>query len=237
MKELIIRETKTLRLMKIEFEGEVTAKDISAFRGAIIDRVGRENILFHHHIGDKKFLYQYPKIQYKSIHKKPVIICIDKGVDEIHNLFQLDNESIQMKGKEYKLDVKKVDVRKINLQTWETQIGYEITNWLPLNQSNYSKFLNLPSEKEKRFFLQKILIGNILSFAKGIDWNIKEQIELSIDWIRGPYALKFKGEKWFSFSARFSTNISLPQNIGLGRGVSHGFGTIKFSSQKKYENE
>jgi hypothetical protein len=223
--------------MKIEFEGEITIKEIPAFRGAIIEKVGRDNILFHNHIDDKKFLYEYPKIQYKSLFKKPTIICLDKGVDEIHNLFQFDNDSIRIKGEGYTLNVQKVDVRKINLQTWDSKISYQITNWLALNQTSFDKYLKLESEKERKEFLEKILIGNILSFAKGINWNILEHINLSIDWVRDPYSLKFKGKKWLSFTAGFSTNISLPQYIGLGRGVSHGFGTIKFSSKKKHENE
>jgi len=40
------------------------------------------------------------------------------------------------------------------------------TMWMGLNQNNFSKYINLLPGKEKEEFLNKILIGNILS----LDW-------------------------------------------------------------------
>lgn len=237
MEELVLRKSKVVRLMKIQFGGEVTTKDIPAFRGAIIEKVGRSNVLFHHHLEENRVLYKYPLIQYKSIYKSPVIVCLNDGVDDIHHLFQFNEESINLKGSKFNLEISKVDIRKIKLQTWSSKIGYRITNWLPLNQVNYRKFLGFKDEDERRRFLEKILTGNILSFAKGIDWTIEDQLKVDITGLKGPYALIFKGEKWLAFSAKFSTNVSLPQFIGLGKGVSHGFGVVGFSNNSRNRNE
>ena len=38
---------------------------------------------------------------------------------------------------------------------------------------------------------------------------------------------KFKDVKMTAYDLRFTCNVSLPNYIGLGKGVSHGFGTIR----------
>ena len=71
-----------LRTLLVKFENQLPPYKVSAFRGAVIEKVGREHLLFNHHIDDKQYLYQYPLIQYKSIHKQPAILCLGEGVDE-----------------------------------------------------------------------------------------------------------------------------------------------------------
>jgi hypothetical protein len=236
MVELLKRDVKTIRLMKIEFGGDIGIDEIPSFRGAIIKRAQGASVLFHNHLGEDKFLYVYPKIQYKNLKGSPTIICLEEGVDQIHHIFQAD-DFIRIGENEFFLELKQVDVKKIRLQTWDSAIDYKISNWLPLNQRNYSEYQGLKLEKDRISFLERILIGNILSFAKGINWSIRDRLNLRIKRIDGPYPRRFKNETWLSFTAVFCVNVSLPQNIGLGKGVSHGFGNIRFASQKSNENE
>lgn len=58
---------KKIRTLTIIFEGEIKSYEIPAFRGAVIDKVGQENIIFHNHLNDNEFIYKYPLIQYKQI--------------------------------------------------------------------------------------------------------------------------------------------------------------------------
>ena len=73
-------------------------------------------------------------------------------------------------------------------------------------------------------FLKRLIIGNILSFAKGIDWWIEEEIviEAKLEEI----SVKFKNEAMIGFKGYFYSNIYLPEFIGLGKSTSRGFGTI-----------
>jgi len=38
--------------------------------------------------------------------------------------------------------------------------------------------------------------------------------------------VKYKNHRFVSFDLKFKTNVSLPNYIGLGIGVAHGFGTV-----------
>ena len=75
-------------------------------------------------------------------------------------------------------------------------------------------------------FLEKVLTGNILSFAKGVGYNVEKNIIVKIQKIHREYFIKYKGTGLQSFDLTFQTNFSLPEFIGLGKGVSTGNGVI-----------
>jgi hypothetical protein len=74
--------------------------------------------------------------------------------------------------------------------------------------------------------LERILIGNILSFAKGIEWKIDQPIKLNITHVALERLNKMKDIKVAVLDIRFNCNVALPDWIGLGKGVSKGFGII-----------
>lgn len=100
---------KKLKTLFVQFDNELLAHQIPAFRGAIIEKVGRENLLFHQHKNDTEVLYQYPLIQYKSIGHKPSIFCLGDGADEMHKLFQFKKWDINLSGRPYELKIHRLD--------------------------------------------------------------------------------------------------------------------------------
>ena len=87
-------------------------------------------------------------------------------------------------------------------------------------------FSSLESLQEKCAFLERLLVGNILSFAKGVGIFFDSEVEASIVDIEMMGQYKFKNVNMLGFDVVFSTNVSLPQYVGLGKGVSLGFGMI-----------
>ena len=102
-----------------------------------------------------------------------------------------------------------------------------ITPWLGLSQKNYKKYrsnyLDAPVQKKMKF-LKRLIIGNILSFAKGLDWWIEKEIVVEAK--LKEISVKFKNEEMIGFRGSFYSNIYLPEMIGLGKSTSRGFGTI-----------
>lgn len=225
---------RTIRYLKIQFKGELKLSEVPAFRGAIINKTDYKHLLFHHHIDDDQVLYKYPRIQYKTIYKAPVLLCLQDGVDDIHHLFQKKDWEIQINGRPLKLEIDTMDLRNFNLQTWDKGIKYSIRNWIPLNQKNFPVFKE-SNEAEQKEMLERILKGNILSFAKGMDWMIQDELKVQITKLEGPFRLMLKGKSLLGFSAEFTTNAGLPNYIGLGKSASHGFGVIKLEGSRKKE--
>lgn len=79
-----------------------------------------------------------------------------------------------------------------------------------------------------------ILIGNILSMSKSLGWFIDAQVLLTIQEIEHIAEVNIKGQKQLAFTLKFTSNISLPSFIGLGRRVSIGFGML-FQNRNNYQ--
>lgn len=217
--------TQKIKYLSIIFDHVIKPWQLSEFRAEIIKLVGKENILFHNHIG-KNFRYKYPLIQYKIIRNHPALICINEGTDEIHAFFQEKNKQITINNQTINLQIKQIQMNVFTMQAWDNIFNYSINNWLPFNEENYQKFKALSNENEQQQFLIRILTGNILSFAKGINWNIDKNIKIENFKIIKNTENTIKGIKFLSLHANFSTNIFLPKYLGLGKAVSKGFGII-----------
>ncbi len=218
---------KKIRILEIIFAPEIKGRQISAFRGAIANKVGHDSILFHNHIGNG-FRYSYPYIQYKRLRKKASIICVEQGVDEIYKLFNQPNWKINLNGDEIELKIEKLNVNAFNLNIWDKLFGYRIFNWLALNPENHKKYSSTDSLTEKIQILENILTANILSFAKGVNWQLekKKNIDVKISEIIGEKVTKFKNTPRVAFDIKFKTNVFIPQHIGLGKAASHGYGVV-----------
>ena len=222
--------TKKIRVLTIWFDAEIENYEIPAFRGAIASKTSNDNMLFHNHLknGDG-FRYAYPLIQYKRIRKNPAIVCIEQGVDEIHKYFENKCWDIEISGRWLSMKLGGINMNQFVMQVWDRSFSYTISNWIALNQENYPRYLELEKESEKREMLESILRANILSFAKGIGWHIENEIRVSINEIRNARGVMLKGKKMIGFDVVFSSNVFLPNTIGLGKSVSLGFGTVRSS--------
>lgn len=224
---------KTIRTLLVKFDQTIKPWEVSAFRGAIIEKVGRENILFNHHIDDNKYLYRYPLIQYKSIGQKPSIFCCGEGVDEIHKLFAKSNWEVLLKDKKITLKVDELRLETTGISIESNYKYYNIHNWLALNIKNYQEYNLFKYDTDRLKKLERILTGNILSFAKGIEWQITSELKVNVSKVMKTYDRKYKSTHLKAFDVCFKSNIFLPDYMGLGKGVSHGYGMIRQAEKKQ----
>jgi hypothetical protein len=223
---------KKVRLLQIQFSSEIKRYELPAFRAAIAEKAGKEHVLFHNHT-ETGFRQKYPLIQYKSINGKPAIICLEEAVEEIHHFFKQQDWSIKIGTETREMKIDGLNLNQFTMQVWDKKFKYSIINWLALNQENFKKYQELTGVVEKNQFLEQKLTGNILSFAKGIEWTIEKQIELKITENTGSKILPHKGVKLMAFNLEFETNVFLPNFLGLGKGAGFGFGTVKQMMDKK----
>lgn len=218
-------------ILYVQFQNEIKSTEIELFRGAILSKLGNAPTLFHNHL-EGNYRYSYPLIQYKRIHGKAAIICIKEGVEDIGNLFSIDNFCFKLGNRSENMEIDSVKAQQVVIGNWDTLFTYRINRWLPLNKTNYENYLKLDGIIEKISFLEKKLTGNILSFAKGIGLFLDNQVICKIITAEDPYYITYKGVKIMSINVLFKTNISLPDYIGLGKGASLGNGIVSRYIQK-----
>ena len=223
-----------VRYLKIRFSQNVFPNEIPRFRAAVIEKTKRESSLFHNHKSDTEYLYRYPLIQYKVTNKKASIICLNEGTDDIHYLLQNRNLDLRIGNKTLPFEIEDINMHYHQIQTWDKLFHYSLLNWLPLNQKNHKIYHELKSEIEKIALLNRILTGNLLSMAKGIQWFLEDRLVVEITKIKQIKMLERKGKKLHAFSLNFKSNLSLPDYLGIGKGCSVGFGVVK---QFRMENQ
>jgi len=211
----------------IVFDETISQQEIPFFRGAIIASAGPDaDILFHDHKAEG-VLYDYPKIQYKKLNGQAAIVCVNEGTELAEQLLSPKSRCLKIGYRESVFNIASFSETTVPIQSIDGFASYRIEKWLALNQENHSLYMSMLGLADKYSFLERILTANILSFAKGVGSVIDEELVVKItDFGRSNY-YNFKKIKMLGFDLTFSTNIILPDLIGLGKGVSLGFGTIK----------
>ena len=213
----------SIKLVKV-FYGNLNLKqrDSEKIRGYLLNKY-IDNDLMHNH-NEEKFIYRYPRVQYKVIDNKPVLIGIEEAVDLISKIGIIEDE-INIEGIKFDVSTKNIVKEDLNIEVLNDYVEYDfLTPWIAINQKNISKYKN-SNKFEREEILEKILIGNILSMSKSLGVFIDKKIycKVNLEEIK----VDLKNIKYIAFKGSFSVNINLVNYLGVGKAVSKGFGTIK----------
>ena len=214
-----------VKTLNIFFDTPLKKSEIPLFRGAVISSLDDQHILFHNH-EEEGLRYGYPLIQYKRIHQKAAIICVGEGTEAIGEFFASRQTEMALGDRDISLVIESVTPCQTEVRCWDDEFQYSLRGWLPFNQENYAKYSALETIVEKVQLLEHILTGNILSFLKGIDYHIEDNLTVSITKLSDEHLTRYKNVKMMCFDVMFKSNLSLPDFIGLGKHPSVGYGTV-----------
>lgn len=212
-----------INLCKLELENiKLNARDSEKIRGYIANKYENLDILHNHK--EDKFIYRYPKVQYKVIRNKPIIIGIEEGAKVISNI-GINEDTFHIGDKIINSYANKISMCKEKFGCTDDYIKYKfVTPWIALNQKNILKYRNKNSIEQEEM-LKKILIGNILSISKSLGYTVDKELKCWID--LNQKKANLKGVSHVAFDGIFKINFFIPSYLGIGKSVSKGFGTVK----------
>jgi len=218
---------KPLQLTRIKFPDiQLQTRDAHKLRGYFGNLFKEHSPLLHNHYNSGQLRYRYPLIQYKVIDKVPMLIGIEEGAELLPQLF-LKIKELDIDGKTYPVNAKNIETQKETVGFSEDLHEYQFqTLWMALNQKNHQKYVQLKTKKEKDRMLNRLIVGNILGFYSNIKLQLAPEERLLAKVNIQEKSTKFKGNEMLAFSGSFVVNALLPDNIGLGKSVSRGFGTV-----------
>ena len=197
-------------------------RDSEKIRGYLGHKYEELDILYNHK--NNKFIYRYPKVQYKIINNKPIILGINDGANIITNI-GINDDMLIIGDKSINTFEKKISINNNEYGISADYIKYEfLSPWVALNQKNIDIYRNC-SDMEKEEMLKKILIGNIISMSKGLNYTVSDEVKCWVNLKK--VDVNIKNIKHTGFMGEFKVNFSIPDYLGLGKNVSKGFGTIK----------
>jgi hypothetical protein len=213
---------------------EIRQKEVPLFRGAVLKSMGDQaDLLYHNHVGNDKLRYSYPLIQYKRIGGKAAIVCIEDGVDLIGQFLTRADGSMTIGTREITFSTSRIQPARLLIQTWEDAFDYHVTHWLPLNAKNYQIYQATETVIERVMLLENILKANLLSMLKGLGIHLEQELLVKITQLSDPYVLYNKGIGMTAFNVDFCSNLSIPNNVGIGKNASIGYGIVHLERKDK----
>jgi len=180
--------------------------------------------ILHQHNADK-FIYSYPRVQYKVIHGNHLIIGINEGAEVLMGIYD-HCDHIVLGENRYNIVGQQFSLKECELSITDKPLMYTFTTpWLALNKNNYREFYACRNHSERSELLSKTLVGNILSVCKSFDYMVPDRITTVVNVKAGKTLLKTVYV--MSFYGTFIANFNIPDLFGLGKSVSRGYGAVK----------
>jgi hypothetical protein len=168
--------------------------------------------------------FLYPRVQVKILNEQIYLIGINEGVEPIKDLTGhidfLDFGNITF-------NVLDMDIEEYSdrFQTTTQLIRYRfITPWVALNQTTGNRYKFLKSD-DRQAFLNRLLGQNIVFLAREMGIKMDEKIFTKTN-LTSLFPKPVDENDWGAFFGEFRTNFILPNFIGLGNGITRGYGAI-----------
>ena len=201
-------------------------EDASKLRGFIANKFKQYPIL-HHHLKEAGYLYSYPRVQYKIIEETAIILGLEEGAEVLKKISdEIMDLELEFGKSKYRVESIQMNVLRADFGPCRENNHYKfLTHWLALNPANYERYKGMNDWKDKKEFLNGILVGNLLSMCKSLDYVVtsKLYVHSRLD----DEQVEYKGVPVIGFTGEFRVNFRIPDFFGLGKGVSQGFGVVK----------
>ncbi len=168
--------------------------------------------------------FLYPRVQIKILNEQVYMIGIHEGVDPIVELADrldiLDFGNITFQVFDTEVDIKDDQFRAV-----DRLVRYRLlTPWVALNQTTGSryKFLN---NTERIGFLNRLLGQNIVFLAREMGVELQDKIFTKVN-LTSMFPKPVDERNWGAFSGEFRANFLLPNYLGIGNGITRGYGAV-----------
>ncbi|MBI3271906.1 MAG: hypothetical protein HYZ53_23135 [Planctomycetes bacterium] len=186
-------------------------------------RPDRTELHGHGPVGEP--VYRLPPVRYLVRRHVPVLVGIGDGLPVLEELFRNRPPVLRMGGAVYTVLGADMEESVERFGATVGPVSYRFASpWLALNQENHTRYLGL-DPLARRDLLVRILVGNLLSTAKGVGVFVNTRLRAELR-LR-PVLATLKGMGMLGFLGRAQFNFELPRWWGLGKSVSRGFGIVE----------
>ena len=161
------------------------------------------------------FIHRYPVVLCRQIKNTLMTVGISQGADLIG---QISDEQGEIFTGETTCTItgRDTSIRNEEFGIAGTSFTYAfLTPWFALNQQNAGKFYDLKGKPERDAFMQEILVRNLGTLAKSLDYALPAPIvcEPNVRFRRD----RIGREHGMVFLGKLRTNLKIPDNLGIGR--------------------
>lgn len=200
--------------------------EIKFFRTFVNDMLNWQNKLFHHLNHEGEELESYPVIQYRLFKGRASLFGINEGGDAIskfvaENMFGFPEEMQLISLKSEELDI------SISLDKYLYKIHY----YVPFSKAEYLRWVSLEGLIHRLSIVEEMILSDILAFLQDMDISgfnndIWVKIESFEDKGNTLLTRQIDEEQARAFNISFTSNVTLPNDIAIGKGVIYNYGVL-----------
>jgi hypothetical protein len=175
--------------------------------------------------GEYRGQIRYPRVQVKVLRSQLCIFGIGDGYKVVRG-FSEELEEFQIEEEVYKVTGMDIPESDLNLdQPSEDYLRYKfITPWVALNRRYLAMYRALVP-MERAAFLNRLLVQNLLFIGRELGYEVSFTVTARVKLQSlTPRVVEEQGSG--SFKGYFTSNMHLPDYLGLGNGITKGLGTI-----------
>ena len=168
--------------------------------------------------------FLYPRVQVKILNEQIYLVGIKDGAEPV---LEMIKELEILNFGNITFNISDIDIEESidQFKHVDQLLRYRfVSPWVALSKNTQNKYKFLKN-KDRIAFLNRLLGQNIVFLARemGVELNEKVYTKLKLDSL---FPKPVYENNWGSFSGEFQTNFVLPNYIGVGNGITRGYGAI-----------
>lgn len=192
-------------------------------RGALASLFPDEPLLHQHR--QNGLIYRYPLVHYRWRNGDGFLVGFHEGARLLARLPLLD-QSLQLGTVTTNISDVEIHFATQGVRVAERLVRYYFASpWVPFNQENYEIYrsLNQNQQADER---DRIAVGNLLTALRGLKVEFPGRLYATVQ-IHRAVPCRYKDQTFVGFGGTLLTNADLPDDIAIGRAVSHGYGWLR----------
>jgi Cas6b C-terminal domain/Cas6b N-terminal domain len=226
---------QSLRTLAIHFPTiELFPRQIPAWRNAVIESLEQCNGLdaaasshFHNHVEDSAATLHRPAlVQYRCKGGKAMLWGMNEGATLLGQWLAEAPQQFRLHGQTVPLNPVQLERTSTPLRLTTDWQYYRLHDYLALNVDNYRRWLDEPKLSTRIQLMEQALTGHLLGFCKAAGYWLPEGQRLEVDLVEqhGYRKVRYHDVNLLAFELTYRVNLCLPDEVALGKAVSHGFG-------------
>lgn len=220
----------TLNLLKVSFDMPIQHSELLAFKKAF-----QAGFTTQTQPQDSK-KPAYPMLQFKTRYEtgklQPMVMVLGDKIGAVREILTRERLEVRFRDRQEQLKVYHSKWLPFELSTKEELQEYQLFKYHAFNQENYQIYQRLKDEVERQEFIRCLLEKHFGAFVKGIGWKPDPPIQIQDLQIKRQQLRPYRSYQAHCFDLSFRTNLWVPEHIGLGKGVSLGFGVLRLPKKK-----
>ena len=168
--------------------------------------------------------YLYPRVQVKILNEQIFIVGIKEGAESV---LELVKEIEELNFGNITFSIIDIDIEKSENQFIHVDqlLRYKfVSPWVALGNSTQNRYKILKNNDRIKF-LCNLLGKNLVFLAREMQVGLNEKVYIKLR-LNSLLPKPVERDKWGAFEGEFQANFILPNYIGIGNGITRGYGSI-----------